>query len=109
MIQVKKHPCVVQAQTATHVPTGIPELDDLIEGGFLPNSSILLRGESGSGAKTGALNFFFSRTIDNICAYHSRRLAYCTRINQNFRNHRTVRIAAPKNKIEPNLRKVCWV
>jgi len=31
------------------VPTGIPGLDDLIEGGFVPGSAILVTGEAGSG------------------------------------------------------------
>lgn len=31
------------------IPTGIPGLDDLIEGGFIPGSVILLTGQTGTG------------------------------------------------------------
>jgi len=39
------------------IKTGIPGLDDLIEGGLVPNSAILLRGESGSGKTIFGLHF----------------------------------------------------
>ncbi len=39
------------------VKTGISGLDELIEGGLIPNSSILLRGEAGSGKTIFCLHF----------------------------------------------------
>ncbi len=41
------------------VPTGIPNLDDLIEGGFPKNSIILLTGPPGSGKTIFALNYLY--------------------------------------------------
>ncbi len=39
------------------VPSGIPGLDDLIEGGFYPKSTIVLLGSSGTGKSTFAVQF----------------------------------------------------
>jgi len=39
------------------VKTGIPGLDELIEGGLVPNSTTLLRGQSGSGKTIFGLHF----------------------------------------------------
>jgi KaiC/GvpD/RAD55 family RecA-like ATPase len=39
------------------VKTGISGLDELVEGGLIPNSSILLRGEAGSGKTIFGLHF----------------------------------------------------
>ena len=39
------------------VPSGIPGLDDLIEGGFYPKSTIVLLGSSGTGKSTFAIQF----------------------------------------------------
>ncbi len=39
------------------VKTGIPALDELIEGGLVPNSATLIRGESGSGKTIFGLHF----------------------------------------------------
>ncbi|MEK6987557.1 MAG: ATPase domain-containing protein [Candidatus Thermoplasmatota archaeon] len=39
------------------VPSGIPGLDDLIEGGFWPKSTIVLLGSSGTGKSTFAVQF----------------------------------------------------
>jgi len=44
-------------KAGSRVKTGIPGLDDLIEGGFLPRSTILLRGGSGAGKTLFALQF----------------------------------------------------
>ena len=39
------------------VETGIPGLDDLIEGGFIPNSTVLLRGTCGTGKTIFCLQY----------------------------------------------------
>jgi len=40
-------------------PTGIPGLDELIEGGFIENDSILIAGSTGTGKTTFALQFLY--------------------------------------------------
>jgi len=42
------------------VPTGIPGLDELIEGGFERGSVVLVAGEAGSGKSTFALQFLYN-------------------------------------------------
>jgi len=39
------------------VPSGIPGLDDLIEGGFWPKSTVVILGSSGTGKSTFAIQF----------------------------------------------------
>ena len=39
------------------VPSGIPGLDDLIEGGFWPKSTVVILGSSGTGKSTFAVQF----------------------------------------------------
>src|SRR2546426_12645863 len=39
------------------VASGIPGLDDLIEGGFWPKSTVVILGSSGSGKSTFAIQF----------------------------------------------------
>jgi len=56
-VQVQENPTVFTTQISSHIQSGIPGLDDLMEGGFIPNSSILLRGESGSGKTIFGLHF----------------------------------------------------
>jgi KaiC/GvpD/RAD55 family RecA-like ATPase len=41
------------------IPTGIPGLDELIEGGFPEGASILLSGGPGSGKTIGAMQFIY--------------------------------------------------
>ena len=43
--------------TIQKVPSGIPGLDDLIEGGFYPKSTIVILGSSGTGKSTFAVQF----------------------------------------------------
>jgi len=43
--------------TVQKVPSGIPGMDDLIEGGFYPKSTIVLLGSSGTGKSTFAVQF----------------------------------------------------
>ncbi len=43
--------------TIQRVPSGIPGLDDLIEGGFYPKSTVVLLGSSGTGKSTFAVQF----------------------------------------------------
>lgn len=47
------------------VPTGIRELDDLIEGGFLRNSLILVAGHPGSGKSTLAGQYIYAGATDH--------------------------------------------
>ena len=56
-MQVQRQHRAFQTQSNTALKTGIPGLDDLVEGGFVPNSTILLRGESGSGKTIFGLHF----------------------------------------------------
>jgi len=42
------------------VPTGIPGLDDLLEGGFIPNSVVLISGEAGSGKTIFCTQFIWN-------------------------------------------------
>ncbi|MEM2904612.1 MAG: ATPase domain-containing protein, partial [Candidatus Bathyarchaeia archaeon] len=44
-------------KTSLRVKTGIPGLDELVEGGFIPSSAILLRGGSGAGKTIFGLQF----------------------------------------------------
>mgnify|MGYP001028470963 CR=1 FL=1 len=46
------------------VPTGCQELDDLIEGGFVRNSLILVAGHPGSGKSTLAAQFIYAGATD---------------------------------------------
>ena len=39
------------------VASGIPGLDDLIEGGFWPKSTVVILGSSGTGKSTFAIQF----------------------------------------------------
>ena len=57
MMQIEEQRDVVLAESAKTLQTGITGLDDLLEGGFVTNSSILLRGESGSGKTIFGLHF----------------------------------------------------
>ena len=51
------------ADLSNRCPTGIPGLDDLIEGGFPRNRSILLSGTCGSGKTTFAIQFLVNGII----------------------------------------------
>lgn len=42
------------------VPTGIPGLDDLLEGGFIPNSIVMVSGETGSGKTIFCTQFIWN-------------------------------------------------
>lgn len=42
------------------VPTGIPGLDDLLEGGFIPNSTVMISGETGSGKTIFCTQFIWN-------------------------------------------------
>jgi KaiC/GvpD/RAD55 family RecA-like ATPase len=50
--------------TDKRCPTGIPGLDDLLEGGFPRQRSILLSGSSGSGKTTFAVQFLYKGITD---------------------------------------------
>jgi len=45
------------------VPTGVPGLDELIEGGFEKNSTVLLLGGPGTGKSTMALQFLYNGVV----------------------------------------------
>jgi len=47
-------------QQKDRVPTGIPGLDELLEGGFIPNSAILISGEAGTGKTIFGTQFIWN-------------------------------------------------
>lgn len=48
---------LTEKELESRVKSGIPGLDDLIEGGFIRNSSVLLRGRAGTGKTIFALHY----------------------------------------------------
>jgi KaiC/GvpD/RAD55 family RecA-like ATPase len=48
---------IMKRDLESRVKSGIPGLDDLIEGGFIQNSSVLLRGKAGTGKTIFALHY----------------------------------------------------
>ncbi|MFH1442772.1 MAG: ATPase domain-containing protein, partial [Candidatus Micrarchaeota archaeon] len=49
-----------QQRAAGRVPTGIPGLDELIEGGFEKGSVILVVGDTGTGKSTFAMQYLYN-------------------------------------------------
>jgi circadian clock protein KaiC len=57
---------------ATHVPTGVPGLDDVLMGGFLREGFYLVQGDPGSGKTTVALQYVLGRVkAGEPCLYIS--------------------------------------
>lgn len=51
--------------TDSRVSTGIPELDEILYGGYVPNRSVLLRGPPGAGKTIFGLHFLAAGSIEN--------------------------------------------
>jgi len=62
--QISSVVCMGKVVELKRVPTGIQELDDLIEGGFLRNSLILIAGHPGSGKSTLAGQYIYAGATD---------------------------------------------
>lgn len=68
MKQVKK---VALAESGARIPTGIPGLDDMVEGGFEKGSISILAGEAGTGKSIFSLQFLYNGAIKygHTCLY----------------------------------------
>lgn len=58
------------AAEVQRIPTGIPGLDELIEGGVIKGRTLLISGASGTGKTTIALQFLHNCATKNIPAIH---------------------------------------
>ncbi len=53
------------APTTSRVPSGIPGLDEMMEGGFVKNSTVTLRGRSGVGKTLFCLQYLYKGAMDH--------------------------------------------